>query len=156
MNEIEFYRKERNLYKQLSQFLTYTANLSLVAFIGVIVYYAGKLPPIEYSILTYFAIFNRVMNLLNFKAFEVPNIFYKILEGDSNSRKILEENRVEILDPMFKSFYGIGYDRRELEKNLDDILVLVQARLEINWKMIGKIFLFIYPILSLLTIWVIL
>jgi hypothetical protein len=146
------YKKERRLYLQISFVLKWMGNLSLLAFISILVFM--KDIPIQYSILTYYSILCRVGGMVCLKYFEIPNLVSEFASGKVAAYSVIHTHRHIVLKELFKSLYGLGFDRTLLDIHQPDLLNLLQGLERRNWKKFGILFAVFFGIMNLVTLWV--
>ncbi len=118
-----------------------------------LLFFQNNLKPI-YLLLDLYSLYTRLSVLIVYKIFQIPNILLHLLKKDSianNSKKTIEKHRAEILDPFFKNIYGYSYDRNLIYLPMSEIREIVFSfqQNRINWKKIGKVYLGIHIILTL-------
>ncbi len=111
---------------------------------------------IKYSILTYYSILCRVGGIMIFKYFEVPNLVHDFAHGNDNLYPLIHDNKDRILKDLFKSLYGLGFDRSLLDISPEELKKHILELERRDWKKYGKIYLVFFAIMTCITIWVLL
>lgn len=149
---LDEYQKEVRYSIIFSTSVKWLGNFSLLAFVLVMVFM--KDIHIKYSILTYYSILCRIAGMMIFKYYEIPTIVHEFARGNDDAYKIIEYNRDEILKRMFRSIYGLGYDRSLINLGKDELRIHIIELERKNWKRYGIYFSFFFFIMTGVTLWV--
>ena len=151
---IQEYDKERLIYARISLFAKLLGYSALSSFILIMIFM--KDIHIKYSILTYYSILCRVGGIMIFKYYEVPNLVHDFANGNDDLYPVIHENKDRILKDLFKSLYGLGFDRTLLEISPEDLKKHIKELERRDWKKYGKIYLGFFILMTCITIWVLL
>ncbi len=151
---IQDYNKERIIYNRISLFVKLLGYSALSSFILIMVFM--KDIHIKYSILTYYSILCRVGGIMIFKYFEVPNLIHEFAHGNEALYSVIHENKDRILKDLFKSLYGLGFDRTLLDISPEDLKKHIVELERRDWKKYGKIYLVFFICMTCTTVWVLL
>lgn len=150
--KLDEYRTEYKSKKILSSSIKWLGNFSLLSFILIIIFM--KDIHIKYSILTYYSILCRVAGMMIFKYYEIPTVIHEFANGKDEYYDLIDNNREEILKEMFKSIYGLGYNRDLIFLGRDELKAHILDLERKNWKKYGVYFSIFYLFMSGVTIWV--
>lgn len=155
MNLLENYRKERKFFGLISGFLGYGATALLIVYVLILIFM--KSIPLKYSAIPYYIIYCRLSAMVMAKYYEIPEIVLMLNAEKQNAEtfQCISENREEILHPMFKRMFGIGYDRSYLNLDADSILKLTDLENRSDWKKIGKFYFFFFLAVTAIFLYII-
>lgn len=155
MKLLENCRKERRTFGLISGFLGYGATLLLILYILILIFM--KNIPLKYSAIPYYIIFCRLSAMVTAKYYEIPEIVLMLNSEKHNPEpfRCISENREEILHPMFKRMFGIGYDRNYLNLDSESILKITDMENRSDWKKIGKFYFFFFLAVTAIFLYII-
>lgn len=88
------------------------------------------------------------------KYFEIPTIVIAFAHGKLENFEVIHAHRNTILKDLFKSLYGLGFDRALLDISQSDLETHILSLERRNWKKYGKLFALFFICMTLLVAWV--
>lgn len=155
MNLLENFRKERRIHGLISGILGYGTTVLLIIYILILIFM--KNIPLKYSAIPYYIIFCRLSAMVMAKYYEIPEIVL-MLNSEKQSQgpfQCISENREEILHPMFKKMFGLGYDRSYLDLDAENILKVTDLENRSDWKKIGRFYFFFFLAVTAIFLYII-
>lgn len=146
------YKSEQKRYKLFVSLLRYLAYSMLGLYLYLLFFQKGLDP--KYFLLNIYALYCNASVMVLFQFYKVPTLFQNLISKDeiliSESYRIIDNKRSEIYISFLKELYGRNYKEDQINFSLKEIQSLLLSLERVNWELIGRIYFFIFCVVSFL------